>query len=85
MNNLLIIASNLGYLFWHSRWLGSIYLVGMAVFIIIGIKFVNTCGHHKVKAEQTYDEAHGLIEDILSNLISVFTSKQTEREKDSTK
>ena len=26
----------------------------------------------------------GLIEDILSNLISVFTSKQTEREKDST-
>lgn len=81
MNNLLIIASNLGYLFWHSRWLGSIYLVGMMVFIIVGVKFVNTCGHHKVKAEQNYDEAHGLIEDILSNLISVFTSKQTEREK----
>ena len=81
MNNLLIIMSNLGYLFWHSKWLGGIYLLGMVVFIAIGIKFVNTCGQHKAKAEQHYDEAHGVIEDILSNLISVFTSKQTNREK----
>lgn len=81
MNNLLIIISNVGYLFWHSKWLGGIYLIGMIVFIALGVKFVKTCGRHKAKAEQHYDEAHGLIEDILSNLISVFTSKETEREK----
>ena len=52
--------SNLGYLFWHSKWLGGIYLLGMIVFIAIGIKFVNTCGQHKAKAEQHYDEAHFL-------------------------
>ena len=81
MNNMLIIISNVGYLFWHSKWLGGIYLLGMVVFIAIGVKFVNTCGVHKARAEQYYDEVRGLIEDILSNLISVFTSKQTEREK----
>ncbi len=46
MNNLLIIISNIGYLFWHSKWLGGIYLLGMVVFIA-GVKFVNTCGVHK--------------------------------------
>ena len=81
MNNLLVIASNLGYLFWHSKWLGGIYLVGMIVFIGLSVKFVKSCGKHKANAEQHYDAAHGLIEDILSNLISVFTSKQTEKEK----
>lgn len=81
MNNLLVITSNLGYLFWHSKWLGGIYLLGMIIFIGLSVKFVKTCGQHKATAEQHYDAAHGLIEDILSNLISVFTSKQTEKEK----
>ena len=47
MNNLLIIISNVGYLFWHSKWLGGIYLIGMIVFIALGVKFVKTCGRHK--------------------------------------
>jgi len=81
VNNLLVIGSNVGYLFWHSKWLGGIYLIGMIVFIGLSIKFVKTCGTHKAVAEQHYDAAHGVIEDILSNLISVFTSKQTDKEK----
>ena len=54
--------------------------MGMMVFIGLGIKFVNlrtTQGSSRT----TPMTQHGLIEDILSNLISVFIYKQTEKEK----
>ena len=80
-DNILVIGSNILYLSYHSKYLGMVYGVGIFAFIIIGIKFVKECGKFKAESEQNYDDCHSKVEDILTNLISVYTSKQTESEK----
>lgn len=81
MDNLIVVGSNILYLSYHSKYLGLVYSLGIIVFVIVGIKFVKECGKFKAQSEQNYDECHSKVEDILSNLISVYTSKQTSSEK----
>jgi ATP-binding cassette, subfamily B, bacterial len=82
MNNMIIMISNLGYLCYHSYYLGGVYILGILIFLFFGYRFVNNCKSYKIKAELQYDHCHGIIEDILSNLISVYTSKEQENEKE---
>ena len=81
MDNLIVVGSNILYLSYHSKYLGLVYSLGIIVFVIVGIKFVKECGKFKAQSEQNYDECHSKVEDILSNLIRVYTSKQTSSEK----
>jgi ATP-binding cassette, subfamily B, bacterial len=82
VDNTLVIASNIAYLMYHSKWLGGVYFVGMAFLIGISYKFNGECKHNLIKAELQYDSNHGLIEDTLYNLISIYTNNQHEYEKD---
>lgn len=81
MDNLIVVGSNILYLSYHSKYLGIVYSLGIIVYVLVGIKFVKECGKFKAQSEQNYDECHSKVEDILSNLISVYTSKQSDSEK----
>ena len=81
MDNLIVVGSNILYLSYHSKYLGLVYSLGIIVYVLVGIKFVKECGKFKAQSEQNYDECHSKVEDILSNLISVYTSKQSDSEK----
>lgn len=81
LDNLIVIISNVAYLFYHSKYLGGVYLISISVFSLLGYKFVKTCTGFKKEIEEHHDYTHGVIEDTLSNLISVYTSKQTSNEK----
>ena len=79
--NIVIIVSSFLYLFYYNRGLGYIYIVGMIFIVIICYFFVNDCTKYIDRSERIYDKTHGEIEDTLSNLMSVYTSRKTEYEK----
>jgi ABC-type multidrug transport system fused ATPase/permease subunit len=79
--NIAIIVSGFFYLFYHNKRLGGIYILSMAVIIIICYFFVNDCKQYISTSETTYDKTHEEIEDTLSNLMSIYTSRKTEFEK----
>ena len=81
VDNTLVIASNVAYLLYHSKYLGGVYLLGMVILIALSHKFNKECKHNLIKAELQYDSNHGLIEDTLYNLISIYTNNQHESEK----
>lgn len=81
VDNTLVIASNVAYLLYHSKYLGGVYLIGMVVLIALSHKFNKECKYNLIKAEVQYDSNHGLIEDTLYNLISIYTNNQHESEK----
>jgi ABC-type bacteriocin/lantibiotic exporter with double-glycine peptidase domain len=82
VDNTLVVASNIGYLLYHSKYLGGVYLLGMIILIGLSYKFNSECKHNLIKAELQYDSNHGLIEDTLYNLISIYTNNQHESEKE---
>ena len=79
--NIVIIVSSFLYLFYYNRGLGYIYIVGMICIVIICYFFVNDCTKYIDSSERIYDKTHSEIEDTLSNLMSVYTSRKTEYEK----
>ena len=56
------------------------YFSGILVFLLLGSAFIKDCRKVIIQKEQKYDEVHGKIEDILSNLITVYTGKQQKQE-----
>lgn len=81
VDNTLVIFSNIAYLMYHSKYLGLVYLIGMLVLISLSYKFNRECKYNLIQAELQYDSNHGLIEDTLYNLISIYTNNQQESEK----
>lgn len=80
IENIIMLVSNLVYLSIKSKYLGAVYLGGVLLFLILGFSFLKNCRKIIVKKEETYDNTHGIIEDILSNLITVYTGKQQKQE-----
>ena len=56
------------------------YFIGVLIFLILGRSFVKDCREVITDKEEKYDEVHGKIEDVLSNLITVYTGKQQKQE-----
>jgi len=81
INNTVTFISNIGYLTYHSFYLGGIYIIGVIALMVLGRNFNKNCRGLKVLCEKQYDHCHGVMEDIISNLISVYTNKQEESEK----
>ena len=80
--NVIMMISNLVYLTIKSKLLGLAYLVGVIIFLILGNSFIKNCRKVIIEKEEKYDEVHGKIEDVLSNLITVYTGKQQKQETD---
>lgn len=81
LDNLLVIISNFGYLFYHSKYLGGVYLVGVCCYTILSWLFDRTCKNNLYFSEIQYDRVHGIIEDSLNNLISIYTNNKHSYEK----
>jgi ABC-type multidrug transport system fused ATPase/permease subunit len=79
--NILIFVSSFVYLSMYSIKLGLIYVFSIFIVFLMCIVYVKKCRKYTVKSEQIYDNVHEEIEDILSNLISVYTAQKTEYEK----
>ena len=80
IENIIMMVSNLVYLTLKSKKLGLVYLVGISIFLILARSFIKNCRQVIIEKEQKYDKAHGIMEDILSNLITVYTGKQQKQE-----
>ena len=78
--NVIMMISNLVYLTIKSKYLGLAYFMGVLIFLLLGRSFVKDCREAIVDKEEKYDEVHGKIEDVLSNLITVYTGKQQKQE-----
>ena len=78
--NVVMMISNLIYLSIKSKQLGLAYFSGILVFLLLGSAFIKDCRKVIIQKEQKYDEVHGKIEDVLSNLITVYTGKQQKQE-----
>lgn len=78
--NIIMMVSNLIYLSIKSKYLGATYFTGIVTFLILGKSFINNCRKIIIKKEHQYDVTHGKIEDVLSNLITVYTGKQQKQE-----
>ena len=40
LDNLIVIISNVAYLFYHSKYLGGVYLISIGVFLFLGINLL---------------------------------------------
>ena len=81
LDNLLVILSNFGYLFYHSKYLGGVYLIGIFCYTFLSWLFDRTCKNNLYFSEIQYDRVHGIIEDSLNNLISIYTNNKHSYEK----
>ena len=78
--NVVMMISNLIYLSIKSKQLGLAYFSGIIIFLLLGRAFIKDCRKVIIQKEEKYDEVHGKIEDVLSNLITVYTGKQQKQE-----
>ena len=81
LRNILIVVSSFAYLFYYNKQLGLIYLACILSLFIIAYFYSKDCTKYVVNSENKYDKIHEEIEDTLSNLISVYTSRKTQFEK----
>lgn len=80
--NIIFVASTFIYLFCHNKLLGCVYLLCIGFVVLICYFYTKKCENKVIKSESIYDFTHEEIEDTLSNLISIYTSKSTKNEKD---
>jgi ABC-type multidrug transport system fused ATPase/permease subunit len=82
LTNIILIVSNFVYLFRHHYSLGVMYLGCIGVVFIMARLYFNTCNANIKKVEELYDECHEEIEDTLQNLLSIYTARKIDDERD---
>lgn len=82
LTNSIVTISSFVYLFMHHYSLGLIYLACVGLILLLSKAYFNTCNKNVKRVEILYDICHEEIEDTLENLLSIYTSKKTDFEKD---
>jgi len=82
LTNIILIVANFVYLFRHHYSLGLMYLGCIAVVFIMARLYFNTCNTNIKKVEGLFDECHEEIEDSLQNLLSIYTARKIDDERD---
>jgi ABC-type multidrug transport system fused ATPase/permease subunit len=82
LTNIILIVSNFVYLFRHHYTLGLMYLGCIGVVFIMARLYFNTCNTNIKKVEGLFDECHEEIEDTLQNLLSIYTARKINDERD---
>ena len=80
-NNILTSIASFFYLFYYNKKLGLLYLLCIIIIITVCVSFTQTCTEKVNLAENIFDKSHEEIEDTLSNLMSIYTSKKNIYEK----
>ena len=81
IKNVFIIISLFGYLTYYHPKLGGLFLLSMLLVVAVTCKYYKTCIKLYADIEIHYDKTHEEIEDVMSNLISIFNSRKTKFEK----
>jgi len=82
LTNIILIVSNFVYLFRHHYTLGLMYLGCIGVVFIMARLYFNTCNINIKKVEGLFDECHEEIEDTLQNLLSIYTARKIDAERE---
>ena len=80
-SNSLVVVTSFFYLYYYDKTLGFLYLISMVIIFSLCVLFSKSCTNVVENAEKIFDESHEEIEDMLSNLISVYTSDKNKFEK----
>jgi ABC-type multidrug transport system fused ATPase/permease subunit len=70
--DLVLLVCTLGYYFWINRALGVVFLVGMIVWSVVTYCFHRSCSVKTYAKERSHDDMHEQIEEVVSNLVTVF-------------
>lgn len=81
-SNSLVVISSFFYLYYHNKNLGFLYLLSMVIICILCVLFSKSCTNIVKQSETVFDESYEEIEDMLSNLITVYTSNKNKFEKE---
>lgn len=79
--DIIIHICTIGYFYWLHPSLGHVYLAGIVAWCIINYRFYTVCGGDAVEKEQTQDDLHEEIEDVLQNLLSVYLCNKKDAER----
>jgi len=82
LTNCILIISNFVYLFRHHSYLGFMYLGCIGVVFIMARLYFNSCNTNIKTVEGLYDQCHEEIEDTLQNLLSIYTARKIDDEKE---
>ena len=81
LTNIILIVANFVYLFRHHYTLGLMYLGCIGIVFIMARLYFNTCNSNIKKVEGLFDECHEEIEDSLQNLLSIYTARKIDDER----
>ena len=81
IKNIFIIISITGYLFYYNYKLGCIFFACMTVIILLTFRYFKSCSKYYKKIDDMHNETYEEIEDTLSNLLTIYSSKKGDYEK----
>jgi ABC-type multidrug transport system fused ATPase/permease subunit len=67
-----LIVSTIGYFFYIHKYVGLVFLVGIIAWAIVTIAFHKSCSVKTYAKERSHDDMHDKIEEIVSNLVTIF-------------
>jgi ABC-type multidrug transport system fused ATPase/permease subunit len=67
-----LIIATIGYYLWVSRLVGLVFIVGILLWAIITFFFHRSCSLKTYAKERSHDDMHDKIEEIVSNLVTIF-------------
>lgn len=82
VKNIITIISIFGYLTYYNFKLGLVFGGFMILLILVTVYYISQCKDNISKMENLYDLTHEEIEDTFSNLLSIYTARKYENEKD---
>lgn len=70
--DVVIHLCTIGYFYWLHPRLGHVYLAGIVGWCFINYRFYTVCSRGAIDKEQSQDDLHEEVEDVLQNLLSVY-------------
>jgi ABC-type multidrug transport system fused ATPase/permease subunit len=67
-----LIVSTCAYFLWVSRLVGVVFLVGILCWALTSYMFHRSCSVKTYAKERSHDDMHDKIEEIVSNLVTIF-------------
>ena len=80
--NSLTVISTFIYLYFYHYQLALVYLVSIICIVYLSCSYVKDCGPDIKKLEEIYDDYFEEVDDTFQNLMSVYTNKKIEEEKE---
>lgn len=76
----LVMMSALGYFFWIHKSLGFVFLIGSILFFSVTRGMERMCTRNSGILEEHHGKMAEIIEDVLNNILNVYTSSMTDSE-----